>query len=670
MPVALTEEQAALAAAIHDWATAHPPAEAVRAAEGTGVSRLPDGFAALGLLGVALPGAAGGADGTLADLAAGLAAAAEDLVPGPLLGTALGSLLLVDCPSAKEILTAVADGEATIAVVLGSGPVLDAHPGAWLLVPSGGGHVLLPPGRATVEPLPPFDFSRPLARVSVDDVAADEVLSLPPVDDLAAILAVAEAAGVARRCLTIAVEYAKVREQFGHPIGSFQAVKHLCAEMLCRAEAAEALAWDAANDADPLAVACAAAVALDAAVDNAKDCIQVLGGIGFTWEHDAHLSLRRAIALRQWLGGSARWRRRAAELALEGTTRTLSVDVGDDPALRAELSAVDGRVALAEAGLLAPHWPPPYGRGADAAEQLRIDAALAEAGVKRPDLVIGAWAVPTILEHGTDEQRERFAMPTLRGDILWCQLFSEPGAGSDLASLRTAARRVEGGWRLSGQKVWTSRAREADWGICLARTDPDVPKHKGITYFLVDMRAPGITTRPLREITGEDMFNEVFLDDVFVPDADVVGSPGEGWRLARTTLANERVAIGSGTAVGEGVQALLSTVDASRLDDVARDRLGGLVAQGSAGSVLDLRAALRRLGGRGLGAESSVRKLLGVRHRQDVAEFALELAGADVLVQDGPIQHEFLVTRCLSIAGGTTQVLLSLTAERLLGLPR
>ncbi len=668
MPVALTEEQAALAAAIHGWAAAHPPAEVVRAAEGTGVSHPPDGFAALGLLGVALPAAAGGADGTVADLAAGLAAAAEDLVPGPLLGTALGSLLLVDCPAAKELLTAVADGEATIAVALdASGAVLDAHPGSWLLVPHGDGHVLLPPGTVAVEPLAPFDFSRPLGRIGA---VSGDVLNLPPVDDLAAVLAVAEAAGVARRCLTMAVEYAKVREQFGHPIGSFQSVKHLCAEMLCRAEAAEALAWDAANDPQPLAVACAAAIALDAAVGNAKDCIQVLGGIGFTWEHDAHLFLRRAIALRQWLGGSARWRRRAADLALAGASRTLGLDVGDDPALREEITALDGREALAEAGLLMPHWPPPYGRGADAAQQLRIDAAFADAGVKRPDLVIGAWAVPTILEHGTDEQRERFAMPTLRGDVVWCQLFSEPGAGSDLASLRTAARRVEGGWRLTGQKVWTSLAREAHWGICLARTDPEVAKHKGITYFLVDMRAAGITTRPLREITGESVFNEVFLDDVFVPDADVVGSPGEGWRLARTTLANERVALGGGTAVGESVQALLSTVDVSRLDDVARDRLGGLVAQGSAGSMLDLRAALRRLGGQDPGAESSVRKLLGVRHRQDVAEFALELMGTGALVFEGPVQREFLVTRCLSIAGGTTQVLLSLTAERLLGLPR
>ncbi|WP_410568464.1 acyl-CoA dehydrogenase family protein [Amycolatopsis sp. cmx-4-61] len=681
MAVALTEEQAALAEAIRAWAAAHHPREAVRAAE-TGAG-LPPGFAALGLFGVALPAAAGGADGSVADLAAGLAAAAEELVPGPVLGTALAGLLLAEVPEAKELLPALAEGEATAAVLLDvvsledglSGPVPGAHPGAWLLVPVDGGHVLLEPGTpgVTVEPLDPFDFSRPLARVRFAGARGD-LLTVAPVSPPAATLAAAEAAGVARRCLTIAVEYAKVREQFGKPIGAFQAVKHLCAEMLCRAEAAEALAWDAASGQHPLSVASAAVVALDAAVANAKDCVQVLGGIGFTWEHDAHLYLRRAVALRQWLGGA--WRRRAASLALSGTDRTLGVDVGEDPSLRdeiariAELPVADQRAALADAGLLTPHWPAPYGRGADAAEQLRIDAALSAAGVRRPDLVIGAWAVPTILEHGSDEQRARFARPTLRGEITWCQLFSEPGAGSDLAALRTAARRVDGGWRLSGQKVWTSLAREADWGICLARTDPDVPKHKGITYFLVDMRAPGITTRPLREITGEAVFNEVFLDDVFVPDADVVGAPGGGWRLARTTLANERVAIGSGSAVGESVRTLVSTLDAAVLDDVALDRLGALVADGVAGSVLDLRAALRRLEGQDPGAESSVRKLLGVRHRQDVAEFALELAGSGALPADGPAQHEFLLTRCLSIAGGTTQVLRSLTAERLLGLPR
>ncbi|MFJ7216975.1 acyl-CoA dehydrogenase family protein [Amycolatopsis sp. NPDC098790] len=681
MPVALTEEQAALAEAIRAWASAHHPREAVRAAEaGAG---LPAGFAALGLFGVALPAALGGADGSIADLAAGLAAAAEELVPGPVLGTALAGLLLAEVPSAKELLEAVADGEASIAVLLDpledgvSGPVPGATPESWLLVPVDGGHLLLAPGTpgVAVEPLAPFDFSRPLARVRFAGADSD-VLTLPPVRPLAAVLASAEAAGVARRCLTVAVEYAKVREQFGRAIGGFQAIKHLCAEMLCRAEAAEALAWDAASGRHPLSVASAAAVALDAAVANAKDCIQVLGGIGFTWEHDAHLYLRRAVALRQWLGGSGPWRRQSASLALDGTERTLGVDVGEDPSLAEEVARIAAlptashRVALADAGLLTPHWPAPYGRGADAAEQLRIDGALAAAGVRRPDLVIGAWAVPTILEHGSDEQRTRFARPTLRGELTWCQLFSEPGAGSDLASLRTAARRVDGGWRLTGQKVWTSLAREADWGICLARTDPEAPKHKGITYFLVDMRASGITTRPLREITGEAVFNEVFLDDVFVPDADVVGAPGGGWRLARTTLANERVALGSGSAVGESVQALVSTVDRSVLDDVALDRLGSLVAEGVAGSVLDLRAALRRLEGQDPGAESSVRKLLGVAHRQDVAEFAVELAGTGALVADSSAQHEFLLTRCLSIAGGTTQVLRSLTAERLLGLPR
>ncbi|WP_326947584.1 acyl-CoA dehydrogenase family protein [Amycolatopsis sp. NBC_01307] len=684
MPVALTDEQAALAAAIHAWSADCRPRDAVRAAETGPPAGIPAGFADLGLFGVALPAAAGGADGSVADLAAGLAAAAEELVPGPVLSTALGGLLLASVAEAKELLTAVAEGTATIAVLLDE-PADDvlvpgAHPDAWLLVPSGDGHVLLAPGTpgVTIEPVAPFDFSRPLGRVRVTDVSGD-VLTLPPVAELAATLAAAEAAGVARRTLTIAVEYAKVREQFGQPIGGFQAIKHLCAEMLCRAEAAEALAWDAANGQHPLSVASAAVVALDAAVANAEDCVQVLGGIGFTWEHDAHLYLRRAVALRQWLGGSGPWRRRAAALALAGTERTLGVDVGDDPSLREEVARIaalpeaEQRVALADAGLLTPHWPVPFGRGADAAAQLRIDGALAAAGVRRPDLVIGAWAVPTILEHGSDEQRERFARPTLRGELTWCQLFSEPGAGSDLAALRTAARRVDGGWRLSGQKVWTSLAREAGWGICLARTDPAAPKHKGITYFLVDMRAEGITTRPLREITGEAVFNEVFLDDVFVPDADVVGEPNGGWRLARTTLANERVAIGGGSAVGESVQQLVSTVDAAALDDVARDRLGELVAQGVAGSVLDLRAALRRLGGQDPGAESSVRKLLGVQHRQDVAEFALTLAGTAALAATGPAaaaQHEFLMTRCLSIAGGTTQVLRSLTAERLLGLPR
>lgn len=692
MSIAITEEQAALAASIRAWAASARPVDAVRDGR---ITEPPPGLADVGLFGVAIPEDVGGAGGTVADLAAGIAEAAEALVPGPVLGTALGGAVLATVPeAAKEILPGLADGTERLAVVLGSGflvsdsildgesePALDVHPSAWLLLPAGDVHVLIPPGTSGVdiEQHDPFDVSRPVGRVRCENVAVppEAVFETLRVDDYAATLGAAEAAGIARWCLRTAVEYAKVREQFGRPIGSFQAVKHLCAEMLCRAESADALAWDAASAAGdpaqhPLAAATAAAYALDAAVANAKDCIQVLGGIGFTWEHDAHLYLRRAVTLRQWLGGSARWRRRAAELALNGARRTLAVDVGEDPELRdlvkeiAARSEPGRRIALADSGLLAPHWPAPYGRGAPAAEQLRIDAALAGAGIRRPDLVIGAWAVPTLLEHGSPEQRERFAGPTLRGEITWCQLFSEPEAGSDLASLRTTARRADGGWLLNGQKVWTSLAREADWAICLARTDPDAPKHKGITYFLVDMTSGGISTRPLREITGDAVFNEVFLDDVFVPDAQVVGEVGGGWRLARTTLANERVAIGSGSAVGEGVEQLLAMAGPG----VDLDRLGGLIAEGSACSVLDLRATLRRLDGQDPGAESSVRKLLGVRHRQAVADFALESLGEAALVDGGAAQHEFLLTRCLSIAGGTTQVLLSLTAERLLGLPR
>jgi 3-oxochol-4-en-24-oyl-CoA dehydrogenase len=610
--------------------------------------------------------------GTLADQAAALTTAAQHLVPGPILPAALGSVL-----GLPQVTAIALDADVTLTGDRATGtatPVLGAD-----------GHILLRAGGVwcTVEhpitPLTPLDFSRPLGRLTLDDTPVTRH-DLDGVEHLAATLFAAEAAGVARWCLDTAVEYAKIREQFDRPIGSFQAIKHLCAEMLCRAEQAAALAWDAARAPESLSAPAAAALALDAAVDNAKDCVQILGGIGFTWEHDAHLYLRRALANRQLLGGSARWRRRVADLALAGERRGLGV-VADDAETRTaarafaaettELSTQEQRERLADSGYLTPHWPRPYGLAADPRAQLVIDEELTNAGIRRPDLVIGAWAAPTILTHGTDEQKERFVPPTLLGTLKWCQLFSEPGAGSDLASLRTKAVRVDGGWQLSGQKVWTSSAVEADWGICLARTDPTAAKHDGITYFLVDMRTPGITLRPLREITGEARFNEVFLDDVFVPDDCVVGEVDGGWKLARTTLANERVALGGGSSLGEGVERLLAL--AGDLDDGARERVGFLVAQGLSVSLVDLRATLRQLDGRGPGPESSVCKLVGVRQRQDVAEAAVELLGpAAAAIDDttGAAIHELLLTRCLSIAGGTTQVLRNLVGERILGLPR
>jgi alkylation response protein AidB-like acyl-CoA dehydrogenase len=225
------------------------------------------------------------------------------------------------------------------------------------------------------------------------------------------------------------------------------------------------------------------------------------------------------------------------------------------------------------------------------------------------------------------------------------------------------------GWRLTGQKVWTSRANWAQWGVCLARTDPDAPKHKGITYFLVDMSSPGIVIRPLREITGDDLFNEVFFDDVFVPDEMVVGEVNDGWRLARTTLANERVAMAQGTALGNPMEELLAMVAQVDLDPADADRLGALIVTAQVGSLLDQHIAQLAVGGGDPGPQASARKLIGVRYRQGLAEFRMDLSEGSGIVEDRMV-HDFLNTRCLTIAGGTEQILLTMAGERLLGLPR
>lgn len=651
MPIATTDEHMALRAAIRAWATDTDTIKAVRAQD-THFTDAPPGLYAIGI-----PATYGGAGGDLVDVAVALEQAAESLIPGPILPTLLAGQVLRD--------TRIADGALTFGLALPGGFLLG--PADRVLVATHGQWSV----RTDVDhtPVTPLDFSRSLATTSIADAE---------LTDLVVTLAIAEATGVANWCLRAATEYARTREQFGHPIGSYQAVKHLCAGMLCRLEQSVALAWDAARasadgpEQHAVATAAAAAVAFDAAVDSAKDCIQILGGIGFTWEHDAHLYLRRAVALRQLFGGGGapHWRRRTATLARDGARRRMTTPTGtaDRTHIRATVARIAAepenrrRQVLAETGYLTPHWPRPYGLDASPAEQLAIDDELAAAGITRPDLVIGAWAAPTILRHGTADQQERFVGPTLRGEITWCQLFSEPNAGSDLAALRTRADRVTGGWHLTGQKVWTSLARTADWAICLARTDRDAPKHKGISYFLVDMRAPGIDVRPLREITGDAVFNEVFLDDVFVPDDCLVGQEHGGWPLARTTLANERVAMSRGSGLGAELERLV----AAGLDD---DRLGELIAQGMAMALLDVRTTLRALAGREPGPESSVRKLVGVDHRQAVAEAALDLLGPAGAIE-GDATHEFLLTRCLSIAGGTTQILRTVAAERVLGLPR
>ncbi|WP_104151045.1 acyl-CoA dehydrogenase [Mycobacterium intracellulare] len=718
MVATVTDEQFAARALVRDWAR-----NATSGPGGTAAIReveqgKPDAWrpvfsrlAELGIFGVAIPEESGGAGGSIEDLCAMVEEAAKALVPGPVATTALATLVVTD----PELLEALAAGERFAGLALEGDVRLDgatstasgALPFALgasntvrdgvLLAPAGGKWLLIDAAGegVRVEPLQATDFSRPLARVVLSSAPATVLSETGTrVEELAATVLAAEAAGITRWALETAVDYAKVREQFGKPIGSFQAIKHLCAEMLCRAEQAEVAASDAARaaaDGDAsqfsIAAALAASTCIATVKANVKDCIQVLGGIGCTWEHDAHLYLRRAHAIGRFLGGPERWQRRITALTQDGVRRQLGLDLSDLDEVRgrraeiaaavaeiAELPAEKRQVGLAEAGLQAPHWPKPYGRAASPAEQLLIDQELAAAGVERPDLVIGWWAAPTILEHGTPEQIEQFVPGTLRGEFLWCQLFSEPGAGSDLASLRTKAVRGDGGWLLTGQKVWTSAAHKARWGVCLARTDPDAPKHKGITYFLVDMKSPGIDIRPLREITGDSLFNEVFLDNVFVPDEMVVGEVNDGWRLARTTLANERVAMANGTALGNPMEELLTLLAARELDVAEQDRLARLIILAQTGALLDQRIAQLAVGGQDPGAQSSVRKLIGVRYRQALAEFTMDAAEGGGLVDrraDGDrAVFDFLNTRCLTIAGGTEQILLTVAAERLLGLPR
>jgi alkylation response protein AidB-like acyl-CoA dehydrogenase len=729
MPIGITAEHEELGAVVRRFVEANVAASGPRAVADT---PRPDAAQAsfwaalceLGLTGLNVPEALGGAGYGTLELAVVLEELGRGCVPGPFLATVLAAAVLAEGSAgeaAKALLPQIAAGTSVATVALTGTLRGEAAPGGvrvtGSLEPVLSGAVAdlaivavalddgeprwcvldLDAAAVTVVELDSVDLTRPVARVDVDGavVALDDALgavTTARVDDLAAVLLAAEAIGIAQWCVDTASEYAKVRVQFGRPIGQFQAVKHRCAEMLARTELARAAVWDAAravNDIEnggSLAIAGAASLALDAAFENAKDCVQTLGGIGFTWEHDAHLYFRRAITLYQLVGSPGHWRQRAARLALAGDRRKLALDVGpeaqrlrtDVREVIAEVRELDPQAArnrLAETGYITPSWPQPWGRDASALELLVIEEEFRTAKFQRPGISVGAWALPNLIVYGTPAQQARWIMPTLRGEMTWCQLFSEPGAGSDLAGLSTRAQRVDGGWIVNGQKVWTSMAKEADWGILLARTDPDRPKHDGISCFMVDMHTKGIDVRPLRELTGHAMFNEVFFDDVFVPDDCLVGTEHDGWRCARTTLANERVYMGSSNTIGGGVVGLLRELDRHGLTDdtAALESVGALAATGHALAVLSYRLTLFALRGADpSGSEAAVRKLLGVQQDQRVQELGLQLAGAASVLtgEPGSWVQSFLFNRCLTIAGGTTDIQKNVIAERLLGLPR
>jgi alkylation response protein AidB-like acyl-CoA dehydrogenase len=461
--------------------------------------------------------------------------------------------------------------------------------------------------------------------------------------------------------------------------------------MLVVAEQATATVWDAARAADSgeqafeLMAACAATLAFPAYVHNAELNIQVHGGIGFTWEHDAHLHLRRSVTMRGLFGG----REAPADVythTAKGVVRENSIDLPPEAEqMRAELRAEVAtwseldekqlRERMIETGYVMPHWPKPWGRAADAVEQLVIEQELAESGFKRPDYGITGWVILTLIQHGTAEQIERFVNPALRHDQVWCQLFSEPGAGSDAAAVSTKAVRVDGGWLVTGQKVWTSNAQHCQLGLATVRTDPSASKHAGITTVIIDMSRPGVEVRPLRQITGGSEFNEVFFNDVFVPDRDVVGHPNDGWTVARATLGNERVSIGGGAAGTHGAASTIVDLTQQFGDRVAGapERAGRFLAEDHALRLLNLRRAARSVAGAEPGPEGNVTKLLIAEHVVARAGLSAELFGSDVGLLSRPAKVTGLLvlgSRGMTIAGGTSEVTRNQIAERILGLPR
>jgi alkylation response protein AidB-like acyl-CoA dehydrogenase len=346
---------------------------------------------------------------------------------------------------------------------------------------------------------------------------------------------------------------------------------------------------------------------------------------------------------------------------------------------------------LAHAGYVAPHWPAPWGLAADPIHQLIIDDELSRAGVQRPSNAIGiGWAGPTIAYAGSEEQKERYLFPLLTAEEIWCQLFSEPGSGSDLASLSTRAERDGDEWVVNGSKIWTSGAQHSQFGILLARTNPDAAKHKGITYFICPMNLPGIDIRPIREMTGGETFNEVFFTDVRLPLDAVVGEVNDGWRLAKVTLGNERVSLSTGGLLwGHGPTALDLIAQIKRApvtDPLLRQNIVKVYIEHQILELIRMRTLSARIRGEQPGPEASVRKILADEHGQHVMDLALSLQGASGMIANAHVgglsgtqgasameaavwYYGFLFAQALTIGGGTGAVQRNIVGERVLGLP-
>jgi alkylation response protein AidB-like acyl-CoA dehydrogenase len=730
MPIAITPEHEDLADSVRSLVARMVPSDVLHRALETPIATPPPYWGAAadqGLHGVHLAESVGGQGFGIVELAVVLAEFGHGAVPGPFVPSAIASALISAHDPDSKLLGDLASGavvaayalessltgtrKADVLVVRGEARSVPAAAQATLLVlpvaglnqETGGIEwVVLDTEQLEVEQVTSVDPLRPIAHIRADavEVGENRVLSNLSVDAAQAIVSTllsAEAIGVARWATDTASAYAKIREQFGRPIGQFQAIKHKCAEMMARTERATAAVWDAARAIDEgidkpesaaeFAAAVAATLAPAAAQTCTQDCIQVHGGIGFTWEHDTNIYYRRALGLAAAFGRAADYPQRVVDTATTTGVRKLDIDLDPETEklreeIRAEVAALkaipsDERTpAIVEGGWVAPHLPKPWGRSAAPIEQIITAQEFIAGRVRRPMLGIASFLVPSIVAFGNEDQKQRFLPPTLRGEMIWCQLFSEPGAGSDLASLSTKAVKVDGGWRITGQKIWTTLAQYAQWGALLARTEPSAPKHNGITYFLLDMASEGVQVRPLRELTGIEFFNEVFIDDVFVPDDLVLGEVNRGWEVSRNTLTAERVTIGSGENPNlASLDRLVELVRDGQFDQIAQNRAGQLMAEGYAAKVLNMRSTLLTLAGGDALPSAAISKLLSMRTVQAYAEFGLASFGVDGAIGDteqlqGEWANYLLASRATTIYGGTSEVQLNIIAERLLGLPR
>jgi alkylation response protein AidB-like acyl-CoA dehydrogenase len=712
MPIAITEDHLALAEVAADFLQAGDSRGAARALLEADAETLPpfwDQLRELGWLGLHLPEAHGGSGFGLAELVVVVEQLGREVAPGPFVPTVIASAVIAAAGSPDQqarYLPGLADGSLLAAVGTGgsvtlsgsaasgdAGTVLGAGLASIAVVPAGDDVVIVElHGDGVAVQLPQnVDGTRRAGKVELDGAARDVLPGARrALLDLARLILAAEAVGVARKATDMAAEYAKERVQFGRPIATFQAVKHHCANMLVAAELATAAVWDASRttpDTDEFtqAAAMAACLAVPAADLCANLNIQVHGGIGFTWEHDAHLYLRRALNVASVVDPDDAGADVADGLR-RGVSLTRAVDLPPEAepirdrvqAVVAELLALDEDARtkrLVATGYAVPHWPQPYGLEAGAVEQLVIEEEFRAAGIHRPNYGITGWVILTLVQHATEDQVARWVQPALDQEVIWCQLFSEPDAGSDAAGVKTKATRVDGGWLVNGQKVWTSGAHEAGFGLATVRTDPDAAKHAGITTMVIDMHAPGVEVRPLRQMTGGSDFNEVFFSDVFVADDDVVGAINDGWTVARATLGNESVSIGSGDGgMTMPASMVLGPFDThpERLSGGAA-RVGRYAANVEAMTALNHRSAARAVAGGGPGPEGAVTKLTLSENAHEVTAMLVELAGPDLAFLEGEGMmggHMSLVHRALSIAGGTSEIKRNQIGERILGLPR